>query len=237
MKATFTSGGSKAPAIASGDLLSLIVGLLICGAFSLALTLPAAADEFIYTYQGNPFTTYTNGYTCSPGPCEIQATFNFGTQIAAGLVDATVTPTDWNFSDNNGLDTSFSVCVPICGLLMTGINTDSLGDITSWNLAVGCFGSLEFTSSPTRDFTVSGCHASPIFPMASNADSPGTWSCTDVSATGATSPCGPAPPAQTPEGSSSLGLLGIGLLFVVAAAAGKRFSAAELLVGHAFKIS
>lgn len=190
--------------------------------FSSILALPFAsstsADTFTYTYQGNSFTDLQNGYTCSPGPCDVQGSFTVTDQLAAGLVDATVTPIDWTFSDDNGNDWSYCGSLCITGLSVTEVNTDASGDITSWDVAVVCFGSspLETQSSggTSEDRSTPGCH--PLAPAAeaTNSGMPGTWTCTDNGPNGP-SPCGPAPPAPEP---SSLPLLGIGFLALAVAA-------------------
>lgn len=221
MKAIF-GAGSNLMAGATGDggrTARAVVALLVCCVFSLALAATASADTFVYTYQGNPFTTFNDGYVCSPTPpdttCEVEGFFTVGTQLSAGLTNATVTPTSFSFNDDNG----FSV-IPsgITALYVTGINTDASGNITAWDVGAACFGPADIltrsTGGTSRDFAIEACHPLVGTPSAENTGVPGTWTCQEMGPTGGLSPCPAAPPAQTPE-PASLYLFASGLVGLV----------------------
>jgi hypothetical protein len=187
--------------------------LLICSVFALGLASPANADTFVYTYQGNPFTNLINGYVCSPGPCELSGSFTVSTQLFANLSNTTVTPESWSFTDGNGF--SLDSCGVTCAISVTGIATDSVGDIAAWTVeALGCFAHCYLE---TDSIGISGDVSFPGSfvgdPEAFNAGTPGTWTCEDIGAgpNGQASPCSPAPPAPTPD-PSVLYLLSVGLL-------------------------
>jgi PEP-CTERM motif len=187
---------------------------MLCFVLTLVLALPARADSFIYSYQGNPLTNQLNGYVCSPGPCEIEGSFTVAAQLTADLSGATVAPTSFSFNDDNGFSLDST-----CGLCVIGVNaisTDGVGNITAWNVQIlGCFahcnmftrnsgGSSEDISFPTAIVGL---------PEATNTGVPGTWTCQEMGPTGSLSPC-PAAPTSTPEPASlylfATGLLGLG---------------------------
>jgi len=199
-------------------ILGAVGALVICSVFALGVASPADADTFVYTYQGLPFNNLINGYACSPGPCEISGSFSVSTQLFADLSNATVTPDSYSFTDGNGF--TLSSCAPMVscsGITVTGIDTDAVGDITAWDVAViGCFGHCYLE---TDSIGISGDISFPG-PLAGgpegfNAGTPGTWTCEDMGPTGSESPCPVAPPASTPE-PSGLPLLAAGLLSLVA---------------------
>ncbi len=196
-------------------ILSVVGALLVCSVFALGLVSPADADTFVYTYQGNPFTSLINGYVCSPGPCEISGSFTVSTQLFANLSNATVTPESWTFTDGNGFTTDS--CGVTCDIFVTGIATDSVGNISAWSVeALSCFAHCYLD---TDSIGISGDISFPLAmvgsPEAFNAGTPGTWTCEDMGPTGSESPCPVAPPASTPE-PSGLPLLAAGLLSLVA---------------------
>lgn len=180
--------------------------------------LDAHANTFIYNYQGNPFTTHTPPYVCSPGPCELQGSFTVSAELFAGLTNATVTPTSFTFTDDNGFTLACST-IPLCinGMSVTGINTDALGNITGWDVRVlGCFAHCYMETKSTGgtsmdDSTPNDVLTITAFTQGSNTGMPGTWTCEDQGPTGGFSPCPAAPSAPTPE-PSSLPIVGSGLL-------------------------
>jgi PEP-CTERM motif len=186
--------------------------------------LNAHANSFIYTYQGNPFTTFTPLYVCSPGPCEIEGSFTVSSQLFAGLTNATVTPTSFTFTDDNGL----TVCGFSCGLTgidVTGIKTDALGNIIGWDVyAQSCFGHCVIQTNSTGGTSMDNSTPdafSNTFTQGSNTGIPGTWTCQDQGATGGLLPCPAAPSVPTPE-PSSLPLVGSGLLGLMGLAYGRK---------------
>jgi hypothetical protein len=193
---------------------SAVGGFLLCFLLALVLAAPASADNFIYTYQGNPLTTFMNGYACSPGPCEIEGSFTVATQLSAGLNGATITPTSYSFDDDNGF--VLNPCGATCAIDVTGIGTDALGNIDAWDVQVfGCFGHcIISTTGPGGSSGDTSTEVSPPPVEATNVGTPGTWTCQDMGPTGALSPCPVAPPVQTPE-SGSLFLFAAGLLALV----------------------
>jgi len=69
---------------------------------SLAVLLLAAraGEDVIYSYAGNPFTTFTGGYSCPP-ECSLSGTFEVGQAPAANLSNFAFTPIAFSFTDGN----------------------------------------------------------------------------------------------------------------------------------------
>ena len=69
---------------------------------SLAVLLLAAraGEDVIYSYAGNPFTTFTGGYSCPP-ECSLSGTFEVEQALAANLSNFAFTPFAFSFTDGN----------------------------------------------------------------------------------------------------------------------------------------
>ena len=179
--------------------------LLLCSLCAIVLAPPASADT-LYSYTGNPFTSFqgTDACTAGVGECQISLSFtlalplpaNFGSEVFS-LTQ--VTPLSFSMADGVHTLTQFNSSPYFL------VGTNSSGQITRWSISP--FNSAEpnvfivtaedppflttVDSTNTFGFVVSE------FGFASNLNSPGTWTISTV-------PHVPEP--------SSLFLLGSGLL-------------------------
>jgi hypothetical protein len=92
-----------------------------------------AQADAIYTYTGTDFTQFYNGsihpsVTCSP-LCSISGSFTLSTALGASLVNATIAPASYSFTD--GLSTNDNTN----SVLQTfTVSTDASGNITAWEI-------------------------------------------------------------------------------------------------------
>jgi hypothetical protein len=154
---------------------------------------PNAHAQTTYTYTGNDFTNFVGlpAPTCLP-VCSIDGSFTVSFPLAAGTT-TTATPPAFDFYISTADSPSWTNLDPQTLVLHFIITTNSIGAISSWNIALGSFsltGNM-FTQGniPTDqdEFIVDANQANNTF-------DPGTWTVTTV----------------TPEPSSlTLWLLGI----------------------------
>ncbi len=186
------------------------VRVLLVGALLSIVLAPAAKAGPIttYTYTGPAFTTFTGVAAC-PVQCDLSGSFTVSSPLAGGLINATITPTSFSFTD--GLNT-------LTNLNTTGggdqanfllFSTNSFAQITQWEVILQhvSLGEMETYGSiggPSADETWIG--------------NPGTTSGTASWAGegGTSSPWVPSSPAGIPEPTTFLllrtGLLGLGIM-------------------------
>lgn len=165
-----------------------------------AYSLSSSAEELTYNYAGNPFNTFSGGAAC-PSECSISGYFTVSAPLGPNF-DGYFTPDSFSFTDGlttvtqvNSTDSAF------------GIITDSLSDITVWNMQfVDAQTSMYTGTGPSvlcpSDCTVTdGSFASASF--AEIVNDPGSWS----SATAAT----PEPSGFFLFGSGILAFIGLKL--------------------------
>ncbi len=187
-----------------GFLPALLMGVCLFAA--------AARADTIYTYTGNPFTSFSGSYSCTNGigQCGVTGSFTVPQPLAANLSNATITPTSFSFTDGNLTWTSTNSVFVIFDTL----STDANGNLTSWRINLvqipqaNTLALLETTSVPatngfqdldelcTEGIAVNVC--GPVLGTTVNSFSPGTWT-------------------VVPEPSGLL-LLGTGLLGILGAA-------------------
>lgn len=114
----------------NGQTIGRAVRALLVGAlFAIGLAQSARADV-IYTYTGNPFTTFGGSYSCVNGVGECQITGSFTLpQVPISFGFAQIIPSSFDFTDGmndfNGTNTRVS---------SFSIATDSLGLISTWDI-------------------------------------------------------------------------------------------------------
>jgi hypothetical protein len=156
---------------------SLLPGLVM----GLCLFAAGARADTIYTYTGNPFTVFSGLDVCPP-VCNISGSFNLASPLATNLPFGAITPTAFSFTDGS--------------ITLTGggsrfeVATDSGGDISFWEIALGgqvgpdvCT-SLDSVRDPTgtpQDNSISASCSSVAFTGSAlvNAN-PGSWSSSTV---------------------------------------------------------
>lgn len=174
--------------------------------FAAALA-PLAHADTIYTYTGQAFTQFNNGYTCQSqyGECGIAGWFSFTSPLGDDF-SGTVTPLAFSFTDGTqtfssdpsspNYSTAFDEGTP--GVI--SLTTDANGNIqywdfsvdlnsnTAWNLQslAGAGGSEDLATAYTSG-------------PAKNVDAPGTWTETDTT---------PEPATWSLMGAGVLALLG-----------------------------
>jgi hypothetical protein len=180
-----------------------VSSLLVVGAMlAIGLAQSASADT-IYTYTGNPFTTFNT--PLPSGISGVTGSFTLNNPLGANF-SGSVTPSSYSFSDGATTLTQLN-SIPTAFLILT----DAAGNIGEWKInpatsgtisiaTLNCGSLLGCIGGSTIDSTA---YAQSTGGFAFNFNSPGTWS-----STGST---------VTPE-PSSLFLLGSGLLGVLGAA-------------------
>jgi hypothetical protein len=194
--------------------------LLFCSLCAIALA-PSAGADTVYTYTGNPFTDFYGSDTCISGVGECQVSFsftvasplpaNFGSEFQSGYP---VYPLAFSLTDGVNTITQSNAVLGAAGSIY--IRTDASGQIDEWNILESQLTSQEnpaiFTvnfiedpslvNSPSltvdetttrtvpREVSVGG---------ASNSNSPGTWTMSNV----------PEPSSLMLLGTGLLGMLGL----------------------------
>ena len=169
------------------------------------LSIAARADS-VYTYQGNPFTTYPTGLSCPP-VCSVMGSFTIASSLAPNLNLAAISPISFAISADGTIITDEILADSDSSL---NISTDGMGNITNWGWRV-----LGPAGNPTERIltqNISGAvydtlhrgtsgppFAGPV--VAEIFDSPGTW--TETAATAPT----PEPAGLTLYGTCLLCLL------------------------------
>lgn len=172
----------------------LLARLLTAFAISaLTCALSASASEITYTYSGNQFNDFGGGVTC-PLECNISGSFTISAPLGSNF-DGYFVPDSFSFTDGVVTITQANATSSAFGFI-----TNSLGEITGWN--------LDFIDPQTSMFVGTG--PSVICPVGCRVtdgsfapsqyaqvnDDPGTWSSVITT---------------TPE-PSTLALLGTGIL-------------------------
>ena len=190
---------------------ALLVGALL--AFGPA---QSASADTIYTYVGNPFTTFTihntfaEPFSClnGVGECEITGSFTLAQPLPPNIpisAPLSVAPTSWAFTD--GVNVYTSLTIPDSARFFR-FTTDASGLPLGWS--VNAFSGS--TSFLTQNILTGGCTFAPSAPcdridsivsMAIVLSNPGTWSATNSSTTSVAEP-------------PAILLLGMGLLGLVA---------------------
>lgn len=153
-------------------------------AMGLCLFAASARADTVYTYTGNPFTVFSGLDVCPP-VCSISGSFTLVSPLAANLPFAAITPTAFSFTD--------------ASITLTGggsrfeVATDSVGDISFWEIALGgqvgdvCT-SLDSVRDPTgapQDNSLSAsCSSGALTGIALVNANPGRWSSSSVPETG-----------------------------------------------------
>jgi hypothetical protein len=180
--------------------------LLLCVSFLCAVLrvvtigLPSVSADTIYTYTGNPFTTFSGADSCSMGfgDCRISGAITFATPLGNNLPFQEVGPISASFTDGKT-----TITAPPETLANLEVATGTTGLITEWAIAIHNAEGLEIDTTNWAggigDLTsVDQMGKGPrTFALVSN--DPGIWTISQTAA---------------PE-SSSLLLLGTGLLVVV----------------------
>ena len=143
---------------------------------------PARAGVIYYSYTGNPFTTFTGGYTCPP-ECSISGFFEMPQALAPNIERFTFSPVAFSFTDGKTTLTNANTNPSFTNFC---VSTDTGGFITEWGIS--------FPDSPVPNnvlfVTERGCGTSPVVDesagvplcencfvrQAYNLDDPGTWS-------------------------------------------------------------
>ena len=179
---------------------SRLLGIVLLGlVLTTGLAASASADT-VYSYTGNRFNEFANGYTC-PAVCNVSGSFTLASPLADNLNLQTISPVDFSFSDGS------NVWNPSSTFSAFKISTDGSGDITGWELFYISFGAANPTllseNCPGCTIADISLLLSPNGPFAAVYGDPGTWT-------------------ATPEPSTLL-LFGTGLLGLVSAQRRFRF--------------
>jgi len=144
---------------------------------AISLAQPAVAGPVTYTYRGNAFNTFFGGDACPPA-CEVSGSFTVAAALASNLVNTTITPTSFSFTDGSVVLTNLTTS----SVFDFYVSTNTIGQIsTSWG--------IDLSSSTYQLFTFDGSLSPPAlysavdgsYPMpytgeqAYIANSPGTW--------------------------------------------------------------
>jgi len=149
-------------------------------------TIPVHADPLdsglLYTYTGNPFTTFTNGASCPPD-CKITGWFSVLTSIAnlGDNFNGGFVPLDFSITDGNVTFTKSEF--PNTQIYA---QTDSSGNIIAWSFgfengqSAGSIALFTQSVSPTRDeyeeiLSPQTVYAGPVLAEAYNFNDPGVW--------------------------------------------------------------
>lgn len=136
-----------------------------------------AKADTVYTYTGNPFTSFGGVEHCPP-ECSISGSFT----VAAPLLNLTlaasggnVTPLSWSFTDGNATLTQANTDP---GLFHFNLQTDGSGAITAWSVFLASSGGDTIglgTDSGLID--LSNYEANSPFGLgaAQNSNDQGTW--------------------------------------------------------------
>jgi hypothetical protein len=143
----------------------------------LGLSAPAWAVA-IYTYTGNPFTSATSPYTTQD---RVSGAFTLPAPLAPNQTDIAPEVSSWTLTDGVGVFSSDHAGGGLFGygLQFSNVSTDSLGDITTWTVAV-ILGGIDIPTAivtnnlPGHSITDDGdCLTGPC--LAFNAGMPGVW--------------------------------------------------------------
>jgi hypothetical protein len=162
------------------------------------------AGPTTYSYQSNPFATFSGSYGCAP-QCKINGSLTLAAPLAPNLSSAAISPTSFSFTDGNLFWTNQNASPLFPNSSPFVVSTDANGNITAWNILLllyipaGDFsiytqnlgGTVE---DDTRDQSPGGAQAGCcIVADAFVLNTPGTWS-VNIGAPGppgATGPQGP----------------------------------------------
>jgi len=86
-----------------------------------------------YTYTGNTFTTFTGVAAC-PVQCRLSGSFTVSSPLAAGLVNATITPTSFSFTDGLNTLTNLNTTGAFDQANFLLFSTNGAGQITQWEI-------------------------------------------------------------------------------------------------------
>jgi hypothetical protein len=180
--------------------------LLVLGFVALVCT--PAWSSVTYTYTGNPFTSWAQGFQCPP-VCGAVGSFTVAQPLAPNLPELTDVGAISATLTSGGVTVTLASSVP--NQSNVAVSTDGSGNIVYFSLVLYGSGpntariAVQYSTALTFDdihYIDSNSHLGPIAGI--NRDDPGTWS-------------------VTPE-PSSLFLLGSGLIGIVGVIAGRGLS-------------
>lgn len=174
---------------------------LFLSALILVLPLPLLADT-VYSYTGNPFTTYYGSPTQFTAADFVSGSFTVATPLADNLSSQLISPTSFSFS--NGIDTLSSADLNVNDAVFNVV-TDSTGAIDQWIVYIQTSTVSLYThqlGSGSYDGGLAGAGSSNVEQGVVDND-PGTW--TETSTTD---------PSAVPE-PNTLALLSSGVLGLV----------------------
>jgi hypothetical protein len=147
----------------------ILRALALCALSAAACASSALADSK-YTYTGNTFDSFGNGYSC-PTTCSLSGSFTIATAIGPDNVVDFITPESWNFTDGTlNFNTSNSTFFDV------GFATNSAGNIDEWIFEIDSNSGMTFLVSefvgPGTAVDESGNGATGGFAISENQ---GTW--------------------------------------------------------------
>jgi len=184
------------------------VTVLLGGALlSIGLAPTAKAGPITtYTYTGPAFTTLTGAAAC-PVQCDLSGSFTVSSPLAGGLINATITPTSFSFTDGLNTLTNLNTTGAFDQADFLLFSTNGAGQITQWEIILQ---HVSLAEMETYSSISGGAPADETW-----IGNPGTTSGTASwvgTAGGSSGPWVPSTPSTTTPEPTTLMLLSTGLL-------------------------